>query len=181
MNKVAEIVNQNIFSILLNAKYESSLFDRAHKKFLLEDGEDPAYLVSDNDFLELIAILRLAISFTSIIISTREKAEIRRIAFKMGLSQTRAGSVSSTGGYANMRQEQFDAIALETLDKKNEEKLSLLADTNSLMINVALKKHQQLYELHPNHTGIEEEINERIIRFLQLLYSLRMALTNIGL
>ena len=59
----------------------------------------PAYPVSDDDFLKLIAILRLAVPYTGMIISTRESAEIRKIAFKIGISQASAGSVTTTGGY----------------------------------------------------------------------------------
>jgi 2-iminoacetate synthase len=59
----------------------------------------PEYLVSDQDFLKLIAILRLAVPYTGMIISTREQPEIRRVAFKIGISQTSAGSVNVTGGY----------------------------------------------------------------------------------
>ncbi|MFQ6002336.1 MAG: [FeFe] hydrogenase H-cluster radical SAM maturase HydG, partial [Candidatus Zixiibacteriota bacterium] len=59
----------------------------------------PEYMVSDQDFLKLIAILRLAVPYTGMIISTRERPEIRRTAFKIGISQTSAGSVTTTGGY----------------------------------------------------------------------------------
>lgn len=59
----------------------------------------PAYPVSDRDFLKLIAILRLAVPYTGMIISTREKPEIRKIAFQLGISQASAGSVTTVGGY----------------------------------------------------------------------------------
>jgi 2-iminoacetate synthase len=59
----------------------------------------PEHPVSDEDFLKLIAILRLAVPYTGMIISTREPAEIRRRAFQIGISQTSAGSVTVTGGY----------------------------------------------------------------------------------
>lgn len=59
----------------------------------------PEYMVFDQDFLRLIAILRLAVPYTGMIISTREQPEIRRTAFRIGISQTSAGSVTVTGGY----------------------------------------------------------------------------------
>jgi 2-iminoacetate synthase len=59
----------------------------------------PEHVVSDQDFLRLIAIVRLAVPYTGMIISTRERPEIRRTAFKIGISQTSAGSVTTTGGY----------------------------------------------------------------------------------
>lgn len=71
---------------------------------------NPHYKVSDNDFLKIIAILRLAVPYTGLVISTREKPEIRRIAFKIGISQSSAGSVTSTGGYGknNTDEVQFE-------------------------------------------------------------------------
>lgn len=61
----------------------------------------PEYKVSDEDFLKLIAILRLAVPYTGMIISTRETPEIRKQAFKIGISQASAASAASPGGYGN--------------------------------------------------------------------------------
>ena len=61
----------------------------------------PEYTVSDEDFLKLIAIIRLAVPYTGMIISTRETPEIRKQAFKIGISQASAASVASPGGYGN--------------------------------------------------------------------------------
>ncbi|MEW6620533.1 MAG: [FeFe] hydrogenase H-cluster radical SAM maturase HydG [bacterium] len=57
------------------------------------------YKVSDADFLKIIAILRLAVPYTGMIISTRETPKIRKIAYRIGISQTSAGSVTTVGGY----------------------------------------------------------------------------------
>jgi 2-iminoacetate synthase len=59
----------------------------------------PPYAVSDEDFLKIIAILRLAVPYTGMIMSTRESAEIRRKSFEIGISQTSAGSRTDPGGY----------------------------------------------------------------------------------
>lgn len=59
----------------------------------------PEYLVSDDDFLKLIAILRLSVPYTGMIMSTRERPEIRRKSFLIGISQTSAGSRTEPGGY----------------------------------------------------------------------------------
>lgn len=58
------------------------------------------YKVSDQNFLKLIAVLRLAIPYTGMIISTRETPEIRRQAFAIGISQTSAASKTEPGGYS---------------------------------------------------------------------------------
>ncbi len=57
------------------------------------------WTVSDADFLKLIAIIRLAVPYTGMIMSTRESAEVRRKSFQMGISQTSAGSRTDPGGY----------------------------------------------------------------------------------
>lgn len=69
----------------------------------------PAYAVSDADFLKLIAILRIAVPYTGMILSTRESPHIRRLAFKIGISQASAGSCTVTGGYGKrISQPQFE-------------------------------------------------------------------------
>lgn len=63
----------------------------------------PEYAVSDRDFLKLIAILRLAVPYTGMIVSTRERPEIRKTAFSIGISQASACSVTSVGGYGSSK------------------------------------------------------------------------------
>jgi 2-iminoacetate synthase len=60
----------------------------------------PPHVVSDADFLKLVAILRLAVPYTGIIMSTRETPAIRRESFGLGVSQISAGSRTDPGGYA---------------------------------------------------------------------------------
>lgn len=59
----------------------------------------PPYPVSDNDFRRIVAILRCAVPYTGIIMSTRESAEMRRDTFALGVSQISAGSRTNPGGY----------------------------------------------------------------------------------
>jgi 2-iminoacetate synthase len=61
----------------------------------------PAFRVSDADFLKLIAIIRLSLPYTGMIISTRETPEIRAHAFRIGISQASAASCTSVGGYGD--------------------------------------------------------------------------------
>ncbi len=61
--------------------------------------DHPPHAVSDRDFLRLVAILRLAVPYTGIILSTRENPEIRRAAFEVGVSQLSASSRTNPGGY----------------------------------------------------------------------------------
>ena len=55
--------------------------------------------VSDSDFLKLVAILRLTVPYTGMIMSTRESAAIRHKCFQIGISQISAGSRTDPGGY----------------------------------------------------------------------------------
>ena len=66
----------------------------------------PPFPVSDVDFRKIVAILRLAIPYTGIIMSTRETPNIRRETFALGVSQISAGSRTNPGGYAD--EEQLD-------------------------------------------------------------------------
>lgn len=61
---------------------------------------NPPAPVRDHDFLRLIAILRLAVPYTGIILSTRENATIRRQCFALGVSQISASSRTNPGGYS---------------------------------------------------------------------------------
>ena len=60
------------------------------------------YAVSDQDFLKLVAILRMAMPFTGLIISTRESPEMRLQLAKIGISQMSAGSAAAVGGYSGI-------------------------------------------------------------------------------
>lgn len=61
----------------------------------------PEYPVSDEDFLKLIAILRVSVPYTGMILSTRERPELRHKALNIGISQISAGSKTTVGGYDN--------------------------------------------------------------------------------
>lgn len=60
----------------------------------------PPAQVSDTDFKKIIAILRLAVPYTGLILSTRESADIRRECYALGVSQISAGSRTNPGGYS---------------------------------------------------------------------------------
>lgn len=59
----------------------------------------PPHSVSDADFKKIIAIIRLAVPYTGMILSTRERAEIRQECLRLGISQISAGSRTDPGGY----------------------------------------------------------------------------------
>ncbi len=69
------------------------------------------HLVSDDQFVKLVAILRLAVPYTGMIISTRETPEMRAEVLRVGVSQMSAGSSVGIGGYSQMTQEEREATA----------------------------------------------------------------------
>ncbi len=72
----------------------------------------PPFAVSDNEFKKLVAVIRLAVPYTGIILSTRERAELRRELFELGISQISAGSRTSPGAYKES-QESLEEFEME--------------------------------------------------------------------
>ena len=68
-----------------------------------EVATSPPYPVSDIDFKKIIAIFRLAVPYTGMILSTRENPDMRRAALALGISQISAGSRTNPGGYLEDR------------------------------------------------------------------------------
>lgn len=56
-------------------------------------------LIDDETFKKIVTIIRIAVPFTGIILSTRENAQMRRELIKQGVSQISAGSCTGVGGY----------------------------------------------------------------------------------
>lgn len=57
------------------------------------------HLVDDETFKKIIAVVRLSVPYTGMILSTREKAEYRDQVLDLGVSQLSAGSCTGVGGY----------------------------------------------------------------------------------
>ncbi len=83
---------------------------------------DDKYAVSDAAFKRLIAILRLSVPYTGMILTAREPAELRREVMEFGISQIDAGSRIEIGGYTEagdtqaMEREQFQLGDIRSLD-----------------------------------------------------------------
>ena len=77
----------------------------------------PPYTLNDQDFLKLVAILRLAVPYTGIIMSTREKPAIRQRTLELGVSQISAGSRTNPGGY--QESSQFEAAQFQLGDHRS--------------------------------------------------------------
>lgn len=78
--------------------------------------------IDDDTFEKIIAVLRLAVPYTGMIISTREDMNVRKRALQAGITQISGASKTSVGGYdiPEKREEnssQFDVSDLRTLDE----------------------------------------------------------------
>lgn len=63
------------------------------------DSKDYPYLVTDKDFKKIVGIIRLAVPYTGIILSTREEPAFREEVIEVGVSQVSSGSKTDVGGY----------------------------------------------------------------------------------
>ncbi|HIY21028.1 MAG TPA: [FeFe] hydrogenase H-cluster radical SAM maturase HydG [Candidatus Flavonifractor merdigallinarum] len=77
--------------------------------------------ISDELFARIVAILRIAVPYTGLIISTRESKACREKVLHLGVSQISGGSRTSVGGYADGGEEedssQFEVSDNRTLDQ----------------------------------------------------------------
>lgn len=64
------------------------------------DAEHVPNPVSDEDFKKLVAIIRIALPYTGMILSTRENSDMRNTLINYGISQISAGSKTNPGAYA---------------------------------------------------------------------------------
>ena len=78
--------------------------------------------ISDDIFAKIVAVLRIAVPYTGMIVSTRESKKTRERVLELGISQISGGSKTSVGGYAEPEKEddnsaQFDVDDNRTLDE----------------------------------------------------------------
>ncbi|MDI3471857.1 MAG: 2-iminoacetate synthase [Thermotogaceae bacterium] len=67
--------------------------------------ENPPKPVSDKEFKKLVAILRLSVPYTGLILTARERPELRDEVIKLGVSQIDAGSSIGVGSYSSTDEE----------------------------------------------------------------------------
>lgn len=77
--------------------------------------------IDDETFARLTALIRIAVPYTGLIISTRESKEVRQRLLKLGVSQVSGASRTSVGGYTEEKRpkdtEQFDVSDQRSLDE----------------------------------------------------------------
>jgi 2-iminoacetate synthase len=81
------------------------------------------YKVSDNDFKKLVTVIRLSVPYTGMILTARERPEVRKEIINVGISQIDAGSRIGIGGYRDAEngcipeREQFSLGDMRSLDE----------------------------------------------------------------
>ena len=86
------------------------------------DAQEFKDAISEEIFEKIVAVLRIAVPYTGMIISTRESQKTRERVLNLGVSQLSGGSRTSVGGYAEEEPEeensaQFDLNDTRTLDQ----------------------------------------------------------------
>ncbi|MDD3436077.1 MAG: [FeFe] hydrogenase H-cluster radical SAM maturase HydG [Candidatus Gastranaerophilales bacterium] len=65
----------------------------------VEFSDNPPAQMSDRDFKKLVSVIRLAVPYTGMVLSTRETPQLRREIIELGISQISAASQTNPGGY----------------------------------------------------------------------------------
>ncbi len=77
--------------------------------------------IDDDTFAKIVALIRIAVPYTGMIVSTRESQAVRERVLRLGISQISGGSRTSVGGYTEEDRptdtEQFDVSDQRTLDE----------------------------------------------------------------
>ena len=91
---------------------------------------DERYQVSDEDFTRMVAVLRLAVPYTGLILTAREPAHIREEVLRFGVSQIDGGTKIEMKGYSenkadqDLHSEQFEINDNRSLNEVMEELIS---------------------------------------------------------
>ncbi len=87
--------------------------------------------VDDETFKKIVALIRITVPYTGMIVSTRENKECRKELLELGISQISGGSKTSVGGY--YKEEEEDSSQFEVNDSRSlDEVVNWLAQLNYL-------------------------------------------------
>ena len=77
--------------------------------------------IDDETFAKIVALIRISVPYTGLIVSTRESQKVREKLLELGVSQISGASRTSVGGYSEKERpsdtEQFDVSDQRTLDE----------------------------------------------------------------
>ena len=75
--------------------------------------------IDDETFAQIVAIIRIAVPYTGMIISTRESQSVREKVLKLGVSQISGASRTSVGGYVEPEEEDENSAQFDVSDKRS--------------------------------------------------------------
>ncbi|MBR5320017.1 MAG: [Peptococcaceae bacterium] len=124
-----ELYRYELVGILMHAEHLEAAFGVGPHTISVPricpaDDIDPATFtnaIPDEIFEKIVAILRIAVPYTGMIVSTRESQKTREKVLNLGVSQISGGSRTSVGGYTEEERptdtNQFDVSDTRTLDE----------------------------------------------------------------
>lgn len=85
------------------------------------DDIDPAELnaIPDEIFQKIVAVIRIAVPYTGMIVSTRESKATREKVLDLGISQISGGSRTSVGGYVEEEPEEENSAQFDVTDRRS--------------------------------------------------------------
>ncbi|MDR1928975.1 MAG: [FeFe] hydrogenase H-cluster radical SAM maturase HydG [Endomicrobium sp.] len=133
--------NFEIIAMLMHIKYLEKKYNvgphtisipRVKPAFGSIYASNPEYPVTDEELKKIVAILRLSVPYTGIILSTRETSNLRDILIKLGVSQISVESKVMPGGYND--EDTMNSDKLEGQFNLNDQR-SLNEMVKSLLLN----------------------------------------------
>ena len=79
--------------------------------------------LADDIFERLIALIRVSVPYTGMIISTRESKRVRERALELGVSQISGGSKTSVGGYVEEEKKEDNSAQFDVADNRTLEEV----------------------------------------------------------
>ena len=97
------------------------------------DTDDFENAVPDDVFFKIVALIRIAVPYTGMIISTRESEKSREKLLELGISQMSGGSRTSVGGYVTPETESENSAQFDIADHRSlDEVVGWLLDLNHI-------------------------------------------------
>jgi 2-iminoacetate synthase len=115
----------NHFEAVYNVGPHTISFPRIQNALSLDI--DKSHLVKDEEFVRLVAILRLAVPYTGMILTAREPAHTRDQVLRFGVSQIDGGTNLELGGYSKEKKEEQD-LSMEQFQINDTRSLNEIMD-----------------------------------------------------
>ena len=84
----------------------------------------PEFILADDNFLKMVAVLRLAVPYTGMILTAREREEIREKVMEFGVSQIDGGTKLEIGAYSEGNREEQQDLDREQFRINDDRELS---------------------------------------------------------